>query len=316
VSPIDHEGKIVEARSSDRGCAGSAFALSLTTHLVVIDPQNDFMDIAAGEGEPIGLSLPDGTRFRSTLPVPGALADMDRLAAMVGRLDARLGRVHVTLDSHLVIDVAHPAFWHDTAGNPPPPFTMIPQADVASGAWSPRNSDWRPRMLDYTAELERAGKFVLMVWPEHCLVGSWGHNIVEGLRQALANWERANGVTTEFVAKGLNPLTEHYGALIAEVPDPADPATQLNGAFLAALREADVIAIAGEASSHCVATTVRQIVDHIGERHVPKLHLLTDCMSPVPPSPGSPDFPALAEQFLRDMAARGAVLTTSDRFLI
>lgn len=289
--------------------------MSLTTHLVVIDPQNDFMDIRAAEGDPVGLALPDGTRFRSTLPVPGALEDMARVAAMIDRLGARLDRIHVTLDTHRVIDVAHPAFWRDPAGAPPPPFTLITRADVQSGVWSPRRPEWRSRMLDYTAELELAGKFVLMIWPEHCLVGSWGHNVTDTLRSALAAWERGQGVPTEFVAKGLNTFTEHYGALIAEVPDPSDPATQLNRDFVATLQQADIIAIAGEASSHCVATTVRQLVDHIGEQHVPKVHILTDCMSPVPPSPGSPDFPAIADQFLADMAARGLVLTTSDAFL-
>ncbi|MBI5127902.1 MAG: hypothetical protein HZA66_00525 [Rhodopseudomonas palustris] len=273
------------------------------------------MDIPAAPADPVGLALPDGTRFRSTLPVPGALADMNRVATMIGRLGRRLGRIHVTLDSHRVIDVAHPAFWQDGDGRPPPPFTMITHDDVASGRWSPRNPAWQSRMLDYTAELARAGKFVLMIWPEHCLIGSWGHNVADNLRVALASWERDNCATVDYVAKGTNIFTEHYGALLAEVPDPADPSTQLNRDVIAVLQDADLIAIAGEASSHCVATTVRQIVDHIGDRHLPKIHLLTDCMSPVPPSPGSPDFPAIAEQFVHDMAARGVVLTTSDALL-
>ena len=289
--------------------------MRLKTSLLVIDPQNDFMDIPADAGETVVLEQSNVPRFRPALPVPGALADMTRLATMVGRIGPRLGRVHVTLDSHRVIDVAHPAFWRDAAGAPPPPFTLISHGDVASGTWSPRRPEWQPRILDYTAELERAGKFVLMVWPEHCLIGSWGHNVVDGLRDALAGWERQYGVPTEFVTKGLNPFTEHYGALLAEVPDSADPSTQLNHDLVSALQQADVIAIAGEASSHCVAATVGQLVDHIGERHWSKIHLLTDCMSPVPASPGSPDFPAFAEQFLSDMATRGVVLTRSDEFL-
>ncbi|ABD07064.1 conserved hypothetical protein [Rhodopseudomonas palustris HaA2] len=289
--------------------------MSLRTHLVVIDPQNDFMDIGAEAGESVSLALPDGTGFRSALPVPGALADMDRLATTIGRLGGRLARIHVTLDSHRVIDVAHPAFWRDSDGRPPPPFTMITTAEIEAGIWAPRNPAWRNRMLDYTAELQRAGKFVLMIWPEHCLIGSWGHNIVDNLRAAMARWERDQCATVDYIIKGTNMFTEHYGALLAEVPDPADPATQLNRDIVAALEEADMIAIAGEASSHCVAATIRQIVDHIGDRHLPKIHILTDCMSPVPASPGSPDFPALAAQFASDMAARGLVLTTSDAFL-
>jgi nicotinamidase-related amidase len=288
---------------------------SLKVDLVVIDPQNDFMDILAKPGDPVGLQLPDGTQFRSTLPVPGALADMERVAGLIKRVGPKLNDIHVTLDSHRVVDVAHPGFWRGADGKPPAPFTMISNADIKSGMWAPRNQAFRQRMLDYTAALEAAGKFVLMIWPEHCLIGSWGHNIVDVLQAELAEWERTHFATVDFVTKGVNTFTEHYGALMAEVPDPADPSTQLNGQFLRVLQEADIIGIAGEASSHCVATTIRQIVDNIGDQHLPKLHILTDCMSPVPQSPGSPDFPAIAAQFLQDMKARGLVLTTSAEFL-
>lgn len=287
----------------------------MKAHLVIIDPQNDFMDIIANPGDPVGLTLPDGTQFRSTLPVPGALADMGRVAGMVKRIGKRLEDIHVTLDSHRVIDVAHPGFWRDSNGNRPAPFTMITSDDIKAGIWSPRSQAYRQRMLDYTEALAAAGKFILMIWPEHCLIGSWGHNVVDVLRTELAEWERANFATIDFVTKGTNTFTEHYGALLAEVPDPQDPSTQLNGGFISVLQEADIIGIAGEASSHCVATTIQQIVDNIGDQHLGKIHILTDCMSPVPQTPGAPDFPAMAQKFLKDMEARGLVLTTSDAFL-
>ncbi|MHC2395515.1 nicotinamidase/pyrazinamidase [Bradyrhizobium barranii subsp. barranii] len=288
---------------------------TIKADLVIIDPQNDFMDIKHDGSGWVGATMPDGTLYRSTLPVPGALDDMRRVASMLKRVGRRLNDIHVTLDSHRVVDVAHPGFWRGQDGKRPAPFTMISNADIKSGMWASRNEAFRQRMLDYTAALEAAGKFVLMIWPEHCLIGSWGHNVVDELRVPLADWERENFATIDFVTKGTNTFTEHYGALMAEVPDPADPSTQLNGGFLSVLQEADVIGIAGEASSHCVATTIRQIVDNIGDAHLKKIHILTDCMSPVPPTPGSPDFPAIAGQFLKDMEARGLVLTAADDFL-
>ena len=270
----------------------------MKAHLVLIDPQNDFMDLK-----------------ESSLPVPGALADMHRVSDMIYRIGSRLADIHVTLDSHRVIDVAHPGFWRDPDGNPPSPFTLIFSSDIRAGRWAPRNLAFRQRMLDYTAELEAKGKFVLMIWPEHCVIGTWGHNIEENLRATLADWERRNFATIDFVTKGTNTFTEHYGALMAEVPDPSDPATQLNGQFLGVLQDADIIGIAGEASSHCVSTTIQQIVDNIGDEHLGKIHILTDCMSPVPQSPGSPDFPALAKDFLAKMQQRGLVLSDSTKFL-
>lgn len=287
----------------------------LKADLVIIDPQNDFMDIKHDGNGWVGTAMPDGTIYRSTLPVPGALEDMRRVAKLVNRVGHRLNDIHVTLDSHRVVDVAHPGFWRDSDGKQPAPFTMIFNADIRSGMWAPRNQAYRQRMLDYTASLEAAGKFILMIWPEHCLIGSWGHNVVDDLRIPLADWERKNFATIDFVTKGVNTFTEHYGALMAEVPDPTDPSTQLNGQFLSVLQDADIIGVAGEALSHCVATTIQQIVDNIGDQHLKKIHILTDCMSPVPQTPGAPDFPALAQKFLKDMQARGLVLTTSDAFL-
>ena len=271
---------------------------ALKAQLVIIDPQNDFMDLQD-----------------AALPVTGAVADMDRVATLVARIGYRLDDIHVTLDSHRVVDIAHPGFWRGQSGKAPTPFTIISYDDIRNGIWEPCNPEFRQRVLDYTAALAKAGKFLLMVWPEHCLIGSWGHNVYEPLKRVLNDWERSQFANVNFVTKGTNTFTEHYGALMAEVPDPQDPATQLNGDFIAVLQDADLIAIAGEASSHCVKTTIEQIVENIGDAHLGKIHILTDCMSPVPQTPGGPDFPAIAKSFLKDMERRGLVLTTSDKFL-
>jgi nicotinamidase/pyrazinamidase len=76
-----------------------------------------------------------------------------------------------------------------------------------------------------------------------------------------------------------------------------------------------VIDLAGEASSHCVLKTVKQIAGNVGVQHLTKFHLLHDCMSPVPALPGGPDFPRIAEAFLQDMKSRGMTITTSTDFL-
>ena len=287
----------------------------MKAHLVIIDPQNDFMDIIAGPGDPVGLAIPGGPTFRSTLPVPGALADMERTAKLLKRIGDRLDDVHVTLDSHRIIDIAHPGFWRDANNRPPPPFTIITHDDIQNDIWMPRSRNYRTRVLHYTGALAKGGKFALMVWPAHCLIGSWGHNVVDVLKAELDAWEAKQFANVDYVVKGTNTFTEHYGALMAEVPDADDPSTQLNSAFIATLQEADIIGIAGEASSHCVKTTVEQIADNIGDSHLSKIHLLRNAMSPVPAVPGGPDFPAIAQKFFLDMEARGLILTTTEKFL-
>lgn len=267
--------------------------------LLVIDPQVDFCDGPAN----------------GALPVPGAYADMSRLAAMLDRLGGKIDDVDVTLDSHRTIDIAHPAWWVDSKGANPAPFTLIAAADVAAGVWTPRNPAWRQRSLDYVRQLEANGKYALIIWPPHCLIGSPGHAVHPELFAAMKRWEEREFGMVNFVTKGSNPFTEHYSAVAAEVPDPEDPSTLLNGDLIDALRDSDVILIAGEALSHCVKSTVEDIASNIGPEHVKKFVFLTDCSSPVPAVPGGPDFPAIGQQFIADMVARGMKLATSTGFL-
>jgi len=270
----------------------------MNVQLLVIDPQNDFMDIAG-----------------AALPVPGASDDMVRLAGLIDRVGTKLQKIHVTLDSHQLVDIAHPAFWRDANGKSPDPMTMISADAIKDGTWTPRLPNFRDYAIQYAKDLEAAGKYTLMIWPPHCLIGSWGHNVQDDLAGALNRWSAARVRNIDFVAKGTNVLTEHYGALMAEVPIAKDPSTQLNGRFLQMLQEADMIAVAGQASSHCVKATIEQVADNIGDEHIKKFKLLTDCMSPVPAIPNVVDFPAMADAFLADMSSRGMELTTSVDFL-
>ncbi len=270
---------------------------NLNIQLLVIDPQNDFMD------EP-----------NAALRVAGATADMKRLAAFVSRVGNKLSDIHVTLDSHRVIDVGHPGFWRDQNGSNPQAFTMVSSDDIANGIWTPRDPQLIPRMLSYARELAQSGKYSIMVWPEHCLIGSPGHNVQPDLLASLQAWERSEYASINYVTKGTNIYTEHYGALQAEVPDPQDPDTSLNSGLLQMMQQADIILVAGEASSHCVLSTVNQIAENIGAEHIKKFVLLTDCMSPVGALPGV-DFPAIAKAWMLEMERKGMKLATSDTFL-
>jgi nicotinamidase-related amidase len=135
------------------------------------------------------------------------------------------------------------------------------------------------------------------------------------LNGALQRWSASEFAMVDYVTKGSNPWTEHYGAMMAEVPDSEDPGTSLNTQFITMLRDADIIGVAGEAGSHCVLETVNQIADNIGDEHLKKFHIITDGISPVGAVPNGPDFPAIYKDWLQAMSKRGMVLTTSTDFL-
>ncbi len=262
-------------------------------HLVIIDPQNDFCD------------------SKGSLFVGGADADMkDRLPKMIHRLKPKLADIHVTLDSHHLVHIAHPIFWKNSKGEHPNPFTLISANDVETGVWTTTQPSMYQRGLSYVKALEKSGRYVLCIWPPHCLIGSWGHNVVPDLQSVLTEWEQ-DFAMVNYVTKGSNLYTEHYSAIQADVPDPSDPGTQINADFINTLvNDADVVAIAGEASSHCVANTVRDIVNNFGDpKYVSKLVLLTDAMSAVT------GFEGLSTKFLEDMKAAGVQMSTTTDFL-
>jgi nicotinamidase-related amidase len=264
--------------------------------LLVIDPQNDFCD-------------PKGTLF-----VPGAEDDMKRLAAMVARLKDKLDDIHVTLDSHHYVDIAHPIFWLDSQANHPDPFTIISITDVENGLWRTMKPQFQPRAKDYVETLEANKRYPLCIWPYHCLIGSWGYGVVPELFDSFIEWEK-DFALVDYVTKGSNFWTEHYSAVQADVPDPEDPSTQLNTGLIKTLQEADIILLAGEARSHCLANTVKDIADNFGEDNIKKMILLQDATSDVPDPPGTTMFTDIGEQFVSDMMARGMQVSTTIEFM-
>jgi len=67
-----------------------------------------------------------------------------------------------------------------------------------------------------------------------------------------------------------------YSALKAEVEDPKDPRTALNEELLVKLKIADRVIICGQALSHCVNYTVRDILNFWHHDLVSKLVLVED----------------------------------------
>jgi nicotinamidase/pyrazinamidase len=259
---------------------------------VFIDPQRDFCEKTG------------------SLYVPGAEKDIERLADLVSRLAHVVDDIHVTLDTHHVLDVAHPIFWVDEKGAHPAPFTQITKDDVLNGKWRPFNptlpcppyGTLMDRMIDYVTKLEQGGKYQLTIWPPHCLIGRPGHNIAEPLGEALQKWESSRYAMVNYVTKGSNIFTEHYSAVQADVPDPSDPTTSLNIGLIQVVETADTIVFAGEASTHCVYNSIYDMIANFGEETIKKLVILTDCMSPVP------GYEHIADKMFKDLSAKGVRL--------
>jgi nicotinamidase/pyrazinamidase len=266
--------------------------MALNFHLLVIDPQMDFCD-------------PHGALY-----VPGADQDMNRLAALVRRLRNKWTQIHVTLDSHRKVDISHPIWFKDSMGGHPAPFTVISAADLETGRWTTTMPGAHKRTLAYLRALAATGRYPHVIWPYHCLIGDDGHKVWPALSAAIHEWEE-RFLTVDFVTKGSNPWTEHFSAVQAEVPDPTDPTTQINTELVRTLEQADLIVLAGEALSHCLANTVRDIANTFTDpKYVAKLVLLTDASSNVK------GFESYGESFVRELSAKGMRLATTTDLVV
>jgi nicotinamidase-related amidase len=287
-------------------------------HLLIIDPQIDFCwpgidtskyDVAALENMGMESLVKPGALY-----VPGAHEDMQRLSTMVRELKHKIDDIHITLDSHHYVDIAHPSFWLDSNGQHPAPFTIITPDDVDNGIYKASFLPMHKRAAEYVHALQANNRYPLCIWPPHCLIGRTGSAIHPDLEKAVLEWEKEFAVTN-YVTKGSNIYSEHYSAVQADVPDPTDPSTQINTGLIDTLKDADIIALAGEAKSHCLANTVVDIANNFGEENIKKLVLLDDATSNVPDPPGTTMFTDASEKFVKDMTARGMKVSTTVDFL-
>ena len=93
------------------------------------------------------------------------------------------------------------------------------------------------------------------------------------------------------------------------MPRSDDPGTQMNTRLIDTLLKADKIPVGGEASSHCVASTLADIAEAFGDKYLQKLVILEDAMSPVP------GFENLQQDFFDKMRAKNVEFSTTDKFL-
>ncbi len=242
------------------------------------------------------------------LSVSGAIDDTRRIVEWMYANLGHITTIAASLDSHLPIQIFSPAWWIDTNGNHPKPYTVITNADLEAGTWRPLyEPDWSHT---YTEKLEEQAKKQLMVWPYHTLTGTPGHNLTPALYEAIAFHSSARTTQPVLLQKGSEPLTEHYSILEPEVKLVGKNALNFNRPFLELLAQHDLIYIAGQAKSHCVLETVSSMMRYEDSpQMVRKIRLLTDGMSSV--QHPTIDFDAHANETFERFSKNGLTMTTT-----
>lgn len=281
-------------------------------HLLGIDIQKDF-------------GLKEGTLYVGGRSGEGAIEDSARMAAWIYQNLPILTKITLTLDTHIPFQIFSRSFWLKADGTHVDAFTTITAAEIQNGTYRPSpaaaaivangNYDWLlKQVIFYCQELERVGKYQLYIWPEHCLLGSSGHTLVGIIEEAALFHSWARGMQGDFQIKGANPLTENYSVLRPEVMARHDGQSlgQKNVKFIQTLLDADYVVIGGQASSHCVKSSIDDLLDEILDKDpalAQKVYVVSDFMSAVTVPDGQggfyADFTQDAEAALAKFAAAG-----------
>ncbi len=282
--------------------------------LLAIDVQNTFC-------------IPEFELFVGGRSGRGAVDDTRRLCEFVYRNLNRITTIVPTLDTHRAMQIFHPIFWINAAGEHPIPVaTQITLADVESGVWRTNPAialslgyetvePLQAHALHYTRQLTQEGKFPLTVWCYHSMLGGIGHALVPAFEEACFFHTLARSAQTQFELKGENPLTENYSILRPEVMTGSanEPIAYKNDRLIQQLLEFDSVYIAGQAKSHCVAWTIDDLLSEIllRDSHLAqKIYLIEDCSSPVV-VPGVVDFTDAAAASYKRFAAAGMRIVRS-----
>lgn len=226
----------------------------------------------------LGIDVQQSFMENGELGVPGAHGDVERMTKFIYNNMDKISNIAVSIDTHTPHQIFHPCWWVDENGNNPDPNTPITLSDLDAGKWraviSPRTS------REYVEHLEKDGKKTLVVWNYHCIQGTTGAALENQFANMIYFHSVAKKSVVRRLVKGTDPMSEMYGIIKPEY----DTKGYVNIDFLNHLETYDKIIIAGEAKSHCVLETIKQILEHFADRPeiTNKVYILEDCMSSIP----------------------------------
>lgn len=277
-------------------------------HVLGIDDQNDFNKL-------------QGSLFVGGRSGRGAIEDDVRFATFLYQYAHLITDTTFTLDTHFAHQIFFGSFWVNERGDPLNSHTLIvlssnersmnnigldgkllhedvrPNPSVANWVCN-GNYPWLyNQALHYNRELARVKKYTLYLWPPHCLMGGSGYRLSGVVHEARLFLSVLRGTESSCEVKGGNPLTENYSIFRPEVLTRWDgkPLAQKNTRFLERLIAADVVVIGGQAASHCVKSSIEDLLEELllkDEKLVQKVYVLEDCMSAVAVPDGKGGFVA------------------------
>lgn len=297
--------------SRDHGIRPSSTDL-FTVSFLLVDVQNTFC-------------VPGFELFVAGRSGTGAVDDNQRLCEFIYLNLHLITEICPTMDTHQAAQIFHSIFLVNREGKHPPAYSTITVEDIEQGVWRFNEKLAASLSIDaaygqeylrhYTGKLRQGGKYNLTIWPYHAMLGGIGHALVSAVEEAIFFHSICRYSQPEFQVKGTNPFTENYSVLSPEVLSGphGEEIARKNVALIEKLFDFDVVIIAGQAKSHCVAWTLDDLLREIrlsNKALAEKMYILEDCSSPVV-IPGVIDYTEEADAAFERFADAGMHIVRS-----
>ena len=256
---------------------------TLRISLLLVDVQNTFC-------------IPGFELYVGGTSGKGAVDDNRRLCDFIYRNLNLITQICPTMDTHQAMQIFHCIFLVNEKGEHPTPYTLVTLDDIEKGIWKFNPQLSASLQIDeaygqeflrhYARQLKAGGKYELTIWPYHAMLGGIGHALVAAVEEAVFFHSVVRLSQPDFQVKGDNPFTENYSVLSPEVLSgpSGEGIAEKNVGFIRKLLDFDIVIIAGQAKSHCMAWTIEDLLNEIqiADRKLSeKVYLLEDCTSPV-----------------------------------
>jgi nicotinamidase-related amidase len=271
----------------------------------------------------------------------GAVEDNKRLCNFIYKNTPVITEIDPTMDTHVPGQIFFREFWINDAGEFPTPFTLITYDDIVNGVWKvnpamiymfplPENKGggylpltelqkqaefYAQQLRDQDRGIKGLPNYAPTIWPPHAMLTGIGHALVPAIDQAVRFHRDCRWGKNDIQIKGSNLLTENYSVVNPEVKQwwHGGALVQPNLKFIEKLLKFDVVIIAGQAKSHCVAWSIADILSDILKKDkalAEKIYLLEDCTSPVV-IPGIHDYTDEADAAFEEFRKAGMKIVKS-----
>ncbi len=207
-------------------------------------------------------------------PQNGSLLVQGGLDALANFLEYAYDTVHgitkvtSSADDHLPYQIFFPTLWSGLNGEMPEPtgaqgLTEITADDVMQGRWTGvYDPVWQAK---YVLKLQDHKK-KLVIWPFHCLRGTYGAALAPAWMEFLMFWAGARDAAYNLTPKGSFWGAEMYAPQQALVQHPEDPNAVIV-ALYDEMEEADEIDAGGVAENFCFDEWANANISEFGQRN-------------------------------------------------